>query len=615
LVGDTLVLRLTVDSAAWHLHDERAGSFSVLAFAEDGKPPTIPGPLIRVTTGKTIRVSVRNPLSDSLIVHGLGARGDGVPDTLIVPPGRTTTSQFSAGREGTYFYWATTTELAPQRRTIFNGAARTTQLRGAFVVDPPGAVAPNDRIFVITEHVDQAVPEGAQPLLDRGLLVRDFPALNGKSWPHTERLTYSLGDSIRWRIINTTFRPHPMHLHGSYFRVLTKGNSLADRDSSYATGQPRMAVTEVVPIGETMSLVWSPDQPGGWLFHCHITQHASLQPPVDQHDALAYPEHAHEDSDQHALTGMNGMVLGVTVRGSAPPSAAWRPARRLRLFVQSDSTPRDSTRRFGYVLQRSGADPARDSVESPGPVLVLTRGEPTSIEVVNRSGVPTAVHWHGIELESFFDGVPGWGGTPGVRTAPAIADGHTFEVHVKPRRAGTFMYHTHLDEVRQQFGGLVGAIVVLESGQRWDPEHDKVLMLSDAVGRSAKTRLQGARAEFRDSRLSANPVAINGSLVPTPLELRVGQTYRLRFADLMVDHPLLHVRLVRDSTILNWRVLAKDGFALNGAAERPSPQSVGSGETVDVEYTPDRPGDLMLEFGAGPRLGQIFGRLRVRVTQ
>jgi FtsP/CotA-like multicopper oxidase with cupredoxin domain len=50
-------------------------------------------------------------------------------------------------------------------------------------------------------------------------------------------------------------------------------------------------------------------------------------------------------------------------------------------------------------------------------VLVLTRGEPTAIEVVNRSGEPTAVHWHGIELESYYDGVAGWSGTPG-RTAP-----------------------------------------------------------------------------------------------------------------------------------------------------------------------------------------------------
>ena len=48
----------------------------------------------------------------------------------------------------------------------------------------------------------------------------------------------------------------------------------------------------------------------------------------------------------------------------------------------------------------------------PGPVLVLTRGEPVEITLVNRMTEPTAIHWHGIELESYDDGVPGWGGSP-----------------------------------------------------------------------------------------------------------------------------------------------------------------------------------------------------------
>jgi FtsP/CotA-like multicopper oxidase with cupredoxin domain len=613
LVGDTLVVRLAVGPAAWYIHDEKAGAFSVLGFAEEGKPPTIPAPLIRVAAGTPIRLSVRNPLTDSLIVHGLGTRGDGVRDSLVVPPGATGTSEFAAGREGTYFYWAATTASAPARRTLNNGVSRETQLRGGFVIDPPGKAAPDDRIFVITQHLDQDVSRTARPLFDHGLLARDFPAINGKSWPHTERLAYALGDSIRWRIINASFRPHPMHLHGFYFRVDTKGNTLRDRDSSYAPAERAMVVTEVVQIGETMAMVWSPDRPGGWIFHCHITQHAALQPSVDRRDALEFPPHReHGDPDQHALTGMNGLVLGISVRGSAPAAPRWRPARRLRLFVQSDSAPGDSARRFGYVLQRGAVEPARDSVEAPGPVLVLTRGEPTSIQVVNRSAAPTAVHWHGIELESYFDGIVGWSGTPGVRTMPAIRPGASFEVRITPRRAGTFMYHTHFDELRQQFGGLVGAIVVLDPGERWDPERDKVFMLSDGPRRSAE--LDRVALQFAPF---GRDLAINGSVSPPPVELRVGTTYRFRFANLLVDRPLLHVRLVRDSTILGWRRVAKDGFALSGAqaAARPSPQRVGSGETVDVEYTPDRPGDLMLEFGSGPQFPYVFARLRVRVRE
>jgi len=233
-------------------------------------------------------------------------------------------------------------------------------------------------------------------------------------------------------------------------------------------------------------------------------------------------------------------------------------------------------------------------------VLVLTRGEPTSIEVVNRSGEPTAVHWHGIELESYYDGVAGWSGTPG-RSAPAIRPGQRFEVRLTPRRAGTFMYHTHLDELRQQYGGLVGALVVLEPGERWEPTRDLVVLLSDGVPRRTY---------------------INGSLTPAPKDLTVGQTYRLRIADIAVFRQVLHVRLVRDSALLSWRPVAKDGFTLPPvqATVRPSVVNLPSGETADFEFTPDRPGEVALEVLGQPLvvgtrgLVVLHGRLPFRVS-
>ena len=48
---------------------------------------------------------------------------------------------------------------------------------------------------------------------------RNALAINGRSWPYTERIEATVGDSVRWRVINATARPHPMHLHGFYFRI------------------------------------------------------------------------------------------------------------------------------------------------------------------------------------------------------------------------------------------------------------------------------------------------------------------------------------------------------------------------------------------------------------
>jgi manganese oxidase len=605
-VGDTLVLQLTVGPASWQIFGDSAAPFRVLAFAEEGKAPSIPGPLVRVTVGTPIRVGIRNPLADdTVVVRGFGERG-GLADSLVVLPSSTGEVRFVARRTGTYHYWATT---AAARRMITQPPLRVTglirtrfdsQLAGAFVVDPPGRTV-QDRIIVMTQFAAHD-PQHVGGVRDRhGLPTRGFTALNGRSWPNTERLHYAAGDSIRWRIVNASFVPHPMHLHGFYFRVDSKGSARTGVDTIYTPDERRMAVTELIQQGETISMVWSPDRPGGWIFHCHLTIHVAKMPTTADHDAVEFPSaHAHGNHDSHVVTGMNGMVLGITVSGKSAPPRPWNPAKRLRLFVQSDSTPNDTLRRFGYALQRS-AEPRADSLEHPGPLLVLTRGEPTSIEVVNRTTEPTAVHWHGIELESYYDGAVGWGEMAGKRS-PAIKPGAAFEARMTPPRAGTFMYHTHFDELRTQLGGLVGAMVVLEPGERYDPARDFVFLISD--GRTGG-------------------LAINGSSEPVTKELTVGTTYRLRIADIAVFRHSLWVRVRRDSSLVSWRAVAKDGFALPASQARVgrSAARVTSGETADFELTPDKAGELTLEIGT-PTLGlldplanlQVQGTVRFRVS-
>jgi manganese oxidase len=577
-MGDTLVLRLTVTTVAWHFLGDSDPALTVAAFAEEGKTPTIPAPLLRVRTGTPIHVVIRNTFDDTLIVRGFSERNPAV-DSLILLPKTTRDVTFSREKPGTYQYWAT---LAEWQRNVplplkahKHGLMRPrfdSQLTGAFIVDPPGPI-PMDRIFILTETVDQAPPIRNDP---RGMPGREFTAINGRSWPYTERLHYAVGDTIHWRIINTTFQSHPMHLHGFYFRVDESGTADPSVDSIYAPSQRRMVVTETMKFGgDTRMLTWSPDRTGNWIFHCHLASHNATLPRVDDPNEIEYPEHAHGDPDRHATTGMNGLILGITVSGKVKPARAWHAAKRLRLFVQSDSVAGDSARRFGYVLQR-GAEPRRDSVESPGPLLLLTRGEPTSIEVTNRTAEPTSVHWHGIELESYYDGVAGWSGSARA-TEPAIRAGSSFEVHITPKRAGTFMYHTHFNDMRQQYGGLVGPLVVIEPGQQWDAAREMMVMISD-----------GPHATFR----------VNGSASPPPRVLRVGTTYRIRLADAAIYHQHVSVRLVRDSSALTWRAVAKDGFTLPAqqATVQPSAVYVASGETEDFDFTPDAPEDLKLEI-------------------
>jgi FtsP/CotA-like multicopper oxidase with cupredoxin domain len=572
-----LVLRLSVKRAVWHLDRDSDPGIPMLAFAEEGGTPLIPGPLVRVPVGTVIDASVRNTLErDTLVIHGLTAPG--TADPLVVPPGATAIRRFTASRIGTYLYWGTTT-----RAPLIARYGEDSNLGAAFVVDPPGGRGSSaDRILVITEHGDSAshdVPGARVPI---------WTAINGKSWPHTERFAHSVGDSIHWRVINASSSPHPMHLHGAYFRVDAKGGT--GTDTLYAPERRRMAATERVLPGQTMQMTWSPERPGGWLFHCHAIPHVAPHLSVDKSPA---PTHSDADPDRHTFHGMGGLVVAVSV--AAPPGYVAERAvasRRIRLLVQSDSGPSDGARRFGYVLQEGERLPPPDSVPIPGPTLVLTRGEPTVLEIINRTPEPTSVHWHGIELESYFDGVTGVSGLPG-RTTPAIQPGTRFDAHITPRRAGTFMYHTHFSEMRQYVAGLTGALLVLEPGERWDPDRDRVFLFGDARGRAGNV--------------------VNGSGAPAFRDLVAGTTYRLRFMNIAVVRPTMRVHLLRDGRPLTWRAIAKDGWTLDSAQAtvRPSVGGLGSGETADFEFTPDRPGELTLEFRAAN--GHLFLSAPIRV--
>jgi manganese oxidase len=262
-------------------------------------------------------------------------------------------------------------------------------------------------------------------------------------------------------VVNLTNIAHPMHLHGFYFTVDSVGNGAADE--RYVEPARRLAVTEHVPSGGTMSLTWVPQRPGNWLFHCHMLSHmmsrAALHPAPD----VAHAVHAPQPGDPAA--GMAGLVLGVLVTGPSRVAASSAAPRHLQMVIDHDSRLGEAASyKIGLSSAGVGAPRLNDRA-APGPILVLTRGEPVAIEIVNRLREATAIHWHGIELESYYDGVAGLGGTA-ENIAPPVPPGGTFTARFTPSRAGTFIYHTHWHNPGQLAGGIYGPIVVLEPGRR-----------------------------------------------------------------------------------------------------------------------------------------------------
>jgi len=548
-----LELSLVAQAGAWRpLPDGPAAQ--VLTFGEAGKELEDPGPLIRVPVGTIVHVVVRNASDRRIVVHGFSSRRVAVMDTLIVAPGGGAEARFATDAAGSFYYWGSTHGEGLNDRILEDA-----HLNGALIVDPPGTAAP-DRVFVIERWVPDTTADGNPDY------VREMMTVNGRPWPYTERLTYDVGDSVRWRLINVSEDYHPFHLHGFFYRVDARGDFA--QDTSYWPAQRRLAVTEMMAPGTTLRMAWKPDRPGGWIFHCHFPPHvwpnAGVPPDTEPRaDRISHVLNGYPDSAgmSHERRGMGGLVLGIYVR----PPAGWRPyagaSRALRLVVASDSGAGDSTRRLGYVL--GGGDPARErsAVGPDGPPLVLTRGEPTRIWVVNHSPEPTQVHWHGLEIESTYDGV---GGTSGVgpQRAHVIAPGESTAVLLVSPRAGTFIYHTHLNDIHELEHGLYGPLIVLDSAGRWNPDSDRVFIVGD---------------DLRGSLI------LNGGRTADTLRFRAGVPYRFRLINIAAFDAAESFTVVRRGAAVQWTALAKDGADLPPWQRRrgDARQVVSVGETYD----------------------------------
>jgi len=579
LHNGVLSVSLELGEGLWHPEGEDGRALTVYAFGEAGRSLQNPGPLIRVPQGTEVHIRVHNLLPVVVTVHGLHERPGSMEDAIILQSAATQDVRFKAGEPGAYYYWASTTGSPLEQRMPIE-----TQLAGAFIVDPSGATT-TDRVFVVGVWYKDAPFLGGSP---------QVATINGKSWPYTERFAFKPGETVRWRWLNPSVREHAMHLHGFYYRLDGIGD--AERYQSYKEAERPLIVTKLIETGQNFDMTWVPERAGRWLFHCHTLIHMSPQdwsklaerPEPGAATTTPHQEHSYPAETQDA--GMGGLVLGITVEGneSIKPTV-WHAERKLQLTLHE----RVGGTRPRYALQlRDLAHPPPPSREATtqqliGPRIVLTRSQPVEIEIVNRSTQPTAIHWHGMELESYYDGVAGWTGTS-QQTTPAINPGESFLVRIAPPRAGTFIYHTHWHDRDQLENGIYGPLIVVPNDQKFDPEFDKTFLFS-----------LGVFEPFGEVLL------INGHPQPSPLRLVAGKKYRFRLINIAPDNARMRASLRKAGIPVQWRGVAKDGADLPPVAAIIDTAELGItvGETYDFEYQANTPEELVLEvYLPGPKL-------------
>jgi len=90
--------------------------------------------------------------------------------------------------------------------------------------------------------------------------------MNGRAWPDYEDWTVARGEVQVIDVVNDLGMEHPFHLHGQWFSVLGADGEAVD--------QPGMRDTVLVRGLETVRVAAAFDNPGDWMVHCHILEHA-----------------------------------------------------------------------------------------------------------------------------------------------------------------------------------------------------------------------------------------------------------------------------------------------------------------------------------------------------
>ena len=217
--------------------------------------------------------------------------------------------------------------------------------------------------------------------------------------------------------------------------------------------------------------------------------------------------------------------------------------------------------------------------QSPGPTIEVVEGDRVRIFVTNRLPEKTTIHWHGQPLPNGMDGVAGL-------TQPAIAPGKTYVYEFEAKRAGTFMYHPHADEMTQMAMGMMGSWVTHPKNTKLMPvDRDYIFLLNsyDIDPGSYTPRV--------NTMLDFNLWTWNSRAFPgiSPIVAGLGERVRIRVGNLtMTNHPIhLHGH--------EFTVTGTDGGWVPPSARWPEVTTdIGVGQMRAIEFVANNPGDWSL---------------------
>jgi FtsP/CotA-like multicopper oxidase with cupredoxin domain len=251
----TKVFDLTMELADWEVEPGKV----VEAWTFNGM---VPAPMMDLEVGDKVEVRVQNdlPLATDVHWHGINVdnQNDGVAPLTqeLIEPGTSFTYTFTTDEQAVAMYHP----HAHGHQLLPDG------MFGAILVGdvrlPRGETVGLEKIPADL-RVSQEIP---MVLNDAGVIGL---TLNGKSFPATQPYSTKVGDWILVHYFNEGTQIHPMHLHQFDQVVVAK--------DGYPLDEPYTVDTLNVAPGERYSVLVQVDEPGAWVWHCHILPHVESE--------------------------------------------------------------------------------------------------------------------------------------------------------------------------------------------------------------------------------------------------------------------------------------------------------------------------------------------------
>ena len=162
------------------------------------------------------------------------------------------------------------------------------------------------------------------------------------------------------------------------------------------------------------------------------------------------------------------------------------------LFFSSSAYPKAydlEIKKQNYTISGKKVEAITINDVIPGPTLNWQEGEEVEVRVKNSMDEVTSIHWHGILLDGYMDGVPGLNGFEGIKP------NETFTYKFKIRQSGTYWYHSHSNLQEQQ--GMFGAIAISPKQKNSNNKYDReyVVILSDFTHENPKVILNNLKID------------------------------------------------------------------------------------------------------------------------